>query len=384
MPHELQLTNLPGGIAAEAAKGGETAMIQVAGVATSEDGEVLIRYLGFAGELIDQLRKIGHDHRCSQIDNFLAIIRRDRSATVYVNELHLVSKIRIARACEAGEAIYKDDIIDITETRLGELDVPDDVGVICVLSQGWRKAVLFDFAAFAGDSAGRYFDIWPTLGQLVARLTFQERFSLSEADWKQMFACRWFPFGGLRNSTIESLIGHVRAGWGATELLGEMREQMLGKVDSFLESWRKKQQFSNHIQFFETAVERFKADDYLSCISIVFPRIEGVLRSHHIVVSPASKRSQAALSAEAVASISDNPHSLLLPLKFEQYLREVFFASFDDRDSYIPVNRNSAGHGVANADDYTLETAILGLLILHQLFYCFPPDSPSSDQPPNE
>lgn len=157
MPYEIQLTNLPGGISVEAAKGGERARVQVAGVATSEDGEVLIRYLGFASGLLDQLRGTGHEFRCSQIDNFLAIIRRDRSATVYVNELHLVSTVRIGRACEAGEPIYKDDIIDITETRLGELTIPDDAGVICVLSQGWRKAVLFDFAAFAGDAAASRF-----------------------------------------------------------------------------------------------------------------------------------------------------------------------------------------------------------------------------------
>jgi hypothetical protein len=379
MPYELQLEKLPAGISLEAAKAGEIARIQVAGTATSEDGELLIRYLGFAGAMLDELRKQGNDIPRSKVDNLLAIIRRDRSVTLYVNELKLVSTIRIARVCEAGEPISKDDVIDIDETKLSDLAIPDDAGLIIVISQGWRKATLFDFINIgAEEKTSRHYDIWPTLGQLVAQLIFQERLSITDDDWKQLFAARWFPFAGLRNSTMESVIGHARAGWGVSELLPTLETEMLLKVDGFLDSWKKKEQFKAHIPLLEVAVERFKARDYISCTSIVFPRIEGVLRAHHALSSPTEPRTQATLSEKAVGSISHNPYSLLLPLRFQEYLRQVFFANFDDQDSSIPVSRNSAGHGVADAADFNLETAVLGLLICHQLFYCFRPDPPAS------
>lgn len=95
------------------------------------------------------------------------------------------------------------------------------------------------------------------------------------------------------------------------------------------------------------------------------------------VVAPAEKkRGQAALSFNAVASLSDNSYSLLLPLQFQKYLDQVFFTNFDDGQVNILVSRNSAIHGVAAAADFTLETSMLGSLICAQLFHCFASTEP--------
>jgi len=45
-----------------------------------------------------------------------------------------------------------------------------------------------------------------------------------------------------------------------------------------------------HIPIFEKAVERFRAGDYLSCTGLVFPRIEGVMRSQHLASGANNKR----------------------------------------------------------------------------------------------
>jgi len=377
VPHEIKLDMLPGGIALQAAKKDERALIQCAGIATSEDGELLIRYLEFAGRMLDQLREHGHSFARSQVDNFLAIIRRDQTTTVYVNELQLVSKVRVARDVEAGTSVFKDDIVDIAEARFDGITIPDDAGVIVVISDGWRKAVLFDFAPLGSTPTARHYDIWPMLGQLLARLGYQELFSISDNDWKALFACRWFPFVGLSNSIIGNLLGHVRAGWGASELLSEIKAELLTKLDRFLGAWKSKQEFSSHVQLLERAAERFKAEDYASCTALVFPRIEGLMRAHHAIAAPSEPRTQSSLSSNAVASLADNPYSLLLPIRFQEYLKDVFFAKFDETQQNIPISRNSIGHGVASAADYNLETAMLGLLICHQLFHSFPPNSTS-------
>lgn len=376
MPHDIEVDLLPGGIAVKAAKEGETGLVQYAGIATSEDGELLMRYLGFADQLLGQLRKSGHVYVPSQVDNFLAVIRRDRTATVYVNELKLVSKVRIARSFEKGEVIYKDDVVDIVEAKLGDANIPVDAGVILIVSNGWRKGVLFDFGPLGSDPQSvREYNIWESLGQIVARLMYQERFLISNEDWALLFASRWFPFVGLSNALIEDLLGHVRAGWGAAELLHRIRHHLLDKIDGFVESWAKKSQFANHVPLLERAVERFKSEDYMSCTAITYPTIEGVLRVHHVVRDPNGKRSQSSLSASAVAALMGNPFSLLLPDRFHEYLKQVFFAGFDEGNKLIRPSRNSVGHGVASASEYDLESAIIGLLTCHQMFHCLPTDS---------
>jgi hypothetical protein len=38
----------------------------------------------------------------------------------------------------------------------------------------------------------------------------------------------------------------------------------------------------------------------------------------------------------------------------------------------LPLSRNSVGHGVAYASEFNLESALIAILVCHQLFYCFP------------
>jgi hypothetical protein len=382
MPFEIQLDQLPAGFALSASKAGEEAKVQFAGVATSEDGELLIRYLGTVTDLLSALNAQGQTVRPSQVDNLLAFIRRDKTATVYLNELQLSSKVRMARAIKDGDPVWKDDVIEIAESRLGDVPVPDDAGVVVVVSYGWRKAVLFDYGGL-NDRTVRHYDVWPTLGQLVARLLFQERLSISDNDWKQLLAIRWFPFVGLSNAMIQRVLTHARASWGTSELLPDMKAELLGQVEEFLEAWTKLGQFKPHAPLLERAVERFKAEDYVSCTAIIFPRIEGILRAHRTLTAPANGAGQKELAEQAVASVADNPFSLLLPHRFQDYLREVFFANFDEQNATIPVGRNSVGHGVADPADFNLETAMLGILICHQLFYCFPPNEDASGSPGN-
>lgn len=380
MPHEISLEMLPAGISLHAARGGETIAVQFKGVATSEDGELMIRYLSFADDLLSKVAASGVKIRQSQIDTLAAILRADRTATVWINELELITTCRPARSIRKGEPLFKDDIIDISDARFKGIEVPNDAGVLLICSSGWRKGVFFDFGPLnQSEQVVRDYELWRVLGQIVARLFFQERFAISNQDWAALLAARWFPFAGLSNKSIEDLLTHVRAGWGVTELLPAFRDELMEKVDRFIESWKSNAAFQNHMQLLSQSVERFKAADYLSCASIVYPRIEGLLRSHHISAAIPGGRGQMALTESAVSSLVENPYSLLLPQRFQEYLQTCIFASFDEDAGAIPFSRNSVSHGIAAESEFNLESAVIALLVCHQLFYCFPAARDAAD-----
>jgi hypothetical protein len=74
------------GVAAKARRKGETASVRVTGFLSSEDGQELITHLEqFPSTLL--LKAVGTKVPPSHVDNLLAIVRRDKTATVYVNEL---------------------------------------------------------------------------------------------------------------------------------------------------------------------------------------------------------------------------------------------------------------------------------------------------------
>lgn len=207
------------------------------------------------------------------------------------------------------------------------------------------------------------------MAQAYCHVLFQERFSISDSEWDSLFAARWFPFVGLRNETINALLNHVRSGWDPDEKLDDIISEIKERIPQMLDSWRNHSSFFPHIEILERAVERFQNDDFVSCTGLLFPRIEGLLRTHHNSLGIQRRPSPENLTESAVAAKIEKEKSLLLPHRFAKYLREIYFADFNPDDQTIDISRHSVGHGVAAASKFNKKSAAIGILTAHQLFY---------------
>lgn len=280
MPHEIHFDRPPAGYAITSARSGEHVSVQYIEFTSTEDGQHFIQRLeGFPTQIINKLA--GRlDITPSQVDHFLAIIRRDGMATIYINELPQTARIRVGRAIKKGEKVFKNDIVDIDRLQLGEIDIPDDCGVAFLLSAGWRKGLFYDFGPLQPTPVPRAFDCEEVFGQLYSHVLFQERFSISEEEWDALFLSKWFPFSGLTNETNDALINHIRANWNPDELIDKIVEEVKGRTQSFIENWANHKVFQPHQNILRRAVEHFEDDDYLSCTGLLYPRIEGILRTN--------------------------------------------------------------------------------------------------------
>lgn len=373
MPHEVTFDQLPLGHAAEACKGGDKVKICPSAFLSTEDGQTFIQRLeDFPSEL---LGKLPHNARVapSQVDHLLAVIRRDRTATVYVNELGIVIGTMVGRSVKKGEHIFKNDIVDIATMEFEGVTIPNDAGVVLVFSVGWRKGLFYDFSPLhPKEDLRRTASLTSLFGQCYAHVLFQERFSILESEWEALFRAKWFPFAALRNETLDELLAHARAGWDLDGLTPKIAQEVKDKLPQFIEGWRAHPAFADHVRILEKAAEHFEKADYLSASGLLFPRIEGLMRSNHTLAQvETTPNKQKNLSASAVRARSGRPACLLLPHKFEQYLSEVYFASFQPGEKRIGISRNSVGHGVASADQFDEKAAVLGLLVTQQLLYCF-------------
>lgn len=86
----------------------------------------------------------------SHVRSLVVLLRRDLSATAYVNELTFKVQMKLNRAVGKGEPVYTKDISNVQEVLLG-IDVPDDAAIIVVTSIGWRRSVYFDFGPLSED-----------------------------------------------------------------------------------------------------------------------------------------------------------------------------------------------------------------------------------------
>ncbi len=240
MPYTIRFALLPMGHAAGAAKDGESVSVQPTDFTSTEDGQRFIKSLeAFPNDVLQLLsQQCGVAVSPSQVDNLLVIVNKDLTATVYLNEVRQVLRVRASRTINAGEPVAKNDIVaDIDRMELGDISIAPEAGVLFLFSVGWRKGLFYDFAPLNPITVvRRTFDCAKVFAQLYAHVLFQERFSILESEWDLLFRAKLFPFAGFKNETIESILSYLRAGWDLCELsdtiVNEVKEKLCGFLDS--------------------------------------------------------------------------------------------------------------------------------------------------------
>ena len=381
MPVEIDLGMAPAGYAVTSARASETGSVQFREFTSTEDGQHFIQRL--EGLPNDILQKLPAPIPASRVDHMLALCRRDGTATVYLNELEFRASVRYSRPIEAGEAITKDDFVDVERLELG-VQVPRDAGALLVFSVGWRKGLFYDFGPIGVPSPRpREDDISVVLGRCFCHVLFQERFGISDSEWNKLLKAQWFPFAGLRAATIDKLLNYVRSGWEIDELLDDIVSEIRETIPGMLRGWRNHSSFKPHLDILERAVEGFKDDkDFIGCTGLLYPRIEGILRTD-LDAETRSQATQKHLVQAAVGSKLGNEQSALLPHRFRDYLRDVYFADFSPASKdEAEVSRNTVAHGTASATKFNRKSAVIGILIAHQLFYFL--ENRTNSASPNE
>ena len=374
MPITITLEHRPVGIFTWVARDGKSAQVRSREFLSSEDGDQLIERLEKMSR--DILNKIPADRRPkpSQIDHLLAIIHKDKTATLYINELEFKLGISTKRKGEVGQSVYDDDIADIPTLEFLDVEIPNDAGIVFIFSFEWRKGLFYDLMPLHPNSDGlRDYNINHLLGQLYVSLMLQDRIKIPEDVWEKMFAQGWFPFISLSSSLIDGMKKYAEAGGKIDDLLPKITEEVKQSLNDWLEKWAEKSLYKEHIGLLRTAAERFLASDHHSTISILYPRIEGLLRDYHRRSHGSGERqSQDKLVETAVqADLSeDKPKLPLLPEKFQRYLSEVYFQNFDPNQPE-GVSRNTVSHGVAPVEAFSEKGSVIGFLILDQLLYFF-------------
>lgn len=374
MPFEIQLDkDLPIGYTAYAVKEGEEAAIVVREFLSSEDGNFFIgRLEGFVSPILSKLPR-GSQAYASVVDHFLAIIKPDNTATVYVNELNIGIQVRLKRSISKGETVYEKDIADVLKVELGGITIPDDAGVIFLFSRHWRKGFFFDLRPLAEEGSIRNYDIETLLGSYHSYLSNQHLFNARQSEWETILSQGWFPFIRLQRETVSEMLEMSKTGEFTEAFLDQVVAETKASLEIMLNNWREHAVFMEHLPLIERACERYLDDDFISATSILYPRIEGVMRT--LVPSLNSKgRMRSSTLVDSVMNARGEkyqPHSLLLPLRFHQFLNDVFFGNFTPGEK-PDMSRNSVAHGVAHARDFSAKSATLGLLILDQIHYFLP------------
>lgn len=370
MQYEIKLQRLFAGHAATTGRPGEKLRVITREFVSSEDGDLLISRLeGFPTQLLSHVP--GDTILLpSAISRMLAIIRRDRTATLYINEPKVYADIQAKEHLPAHSLVSKDQIADVRALQFADIDVPPDVGLMFFFTVNWRRGLFYDFWPLQPEPKERDYDLSAVLGQCYAYLLFQDRFRITDSEWQSFIQEGWFPFVSLPSGITEKMLAHVRSGWKIDEVLSEISSFVRESLDTWCGHWAAHRYMQEHLELIERAKERFLDGDFASAVSILYPRIEGAMRSFHEAVTPEIRANQHTLLESAVPkdAAEKRPYSVLLPARFRQYLGEVYFRDFEP-GKRADLSRHSVAHGVADPAEFTEKAATLAFLILAQLAY---------------
>ena len=367
----------------EEIEAGSVGLGSLTGFVTSEDGEKLVKFLEGMERLVLAPAFVPGRLIVASIPHVLAIFHRNATATVYVNELTFLSKIQVKRDVEAGGTVSFDDIADIQQLQFmcrdQGVDVPRECGVMFYFTHGWRRGFFYDSSPLVHPHLPREYDIGDAFARCLVHLAFRERIGVLPTDMKALREQGWFPFISLKSKTVQAMIAKARKGRPIEDLLGQITSETQERIRLRCGRFDGNPLLADHAQVLDKAAEHYLGGDWMSAALILYPRIEGVLRSHY----QADDRQGKVKTRKLIkAATTGNPklshgHSLLLPESFETYLSDVPFEDFDET-SPEGSTRHTIAHGVAPPEALDERAATIGFLILEQLSYCIAP----SETPP--
>jgi hypothetical protein len=379
MPQQVVLDDLPLGFCVVAARESETVSVQVRGSAFSEDGTKLNKWLeSMVSPILAKLSPRVWPH---QVHHLVALIQKDKTATVFINEVKFLGQVRTKGAVKAGEPVFIDHVADFGRLRMESIEVPPDVGVVVVMSSGWRRAVFYDLGPVGGQP--RETDLEATLGAFWGYLAFEDRAHMDDEQWAALVAQGWFPFVGLKFAHLERLLGHVSSGWSADEIVPDIAKDLLERSDQLVAHAKRVPAAQGHLATLQATLRHYTAGDYLSAAGLLYPRIEGLLRDNAKLGPGTPKFSQKGLAEAATTDLRDIrlPGSLLLPDRFREYLESVFFKPFDP-NKVADTSRNSVSHGVVPETLLNQRAATIALLVFEQLLFLFGTDDKAVELDP--
>jgi hypothetical protein len=176
------------------------------------------------------------------------------------------------------------------------------------------------------------------------------------------------------------MANHAREGWPIDDLLPKVVAAVKGDLPKTRALVASGPLFGRHRKVLLEALRAFEQGEYALAAAACYPRIEGILREHH-AIRGTGKPKPAALAATATQKAGDPTLNLLLPLRFEQYLTDVFFGfeDFSDPTQVTRVTRHAVAHGVASDELLDEKAAVIGVLLVQQLAYLLPDEQESRD-----
>ncbi len=307
---------------------------------------------------------------------FLILIHKNLSADLYINNFPIAIEILAKRDLQKLDPVTDRDIADVRRLKFPDIEIVDTDKVIYCFKVGWKFGLFFNL-----DRPEKLdVDVMSiALGKLYRELSFQYVYKVLEtgAQFGEMTKGGWFPFVELLGSEYKALIETYQDRFDfdnrIEKLVDSFDKIRIGKI---VNKWWRKPIFHDKQEILQAGTNAFlrgDSENYINCIKTLLSETEGIIRFQYFADTGKGRKVKV---TELLTHLSEkgktktgSAHSLLLPLPFFDYLKNVVFADFDLETGKVDLSRHSSSHGVAKAEAYTKIKALQAILVLDQVYF---------------
>jgi len=362
------------GISTEAAKAGDKGSVIVRGFIYDSKGYLFFNSLEHIAQLYLNKWLIQQQLKASAIDNCLIQISPDNDIWVNVNcptIMEMVYKQIPKTGINKGDPITRENIADIRKINLPNIEFIPNYAKIYFFSIGWRRGIFVDFSPLHENFEPSDEQIETSLATCYAFLMFPEIVDIYPRIKDKLFEKGWFPFVRILGENFKHLANMLDNNLDIVEAEKKIvdsfdQEQLL----SILDKWMLNPVFKEHDTFLIHGINEYLEGDLISSAHILYPRIEGLLRYIYAKNSgkdPKTPDLRANLKSELINKTGTT--TLLLPLDFDDYLKDFYFRNFSVPNQQIEISRHSIAHGVIQTEKITKTSIFQAIMILDQINY---------------
>lgn len=311
----------------------------------------------------------------------------DEMIVVPAQSLEVRMQVLALGNIQKGTALQEADIGRIVSLEFPGFEIPKTGTFAFLTSFGSRKALAFDFRAAPMHLDKRA----PAFRQLACRamngLRFRHQMQTSAEVWDKMVAKGWYFFMRLGPRHVANLTSCFSTGKNIAGIEASIVKAFsVEHVQKMMADWWDTPYMAEHRRWIEHGVHEYCQGDLISAVSVLVPRVEGVLRSILKARGVSAPGSHLALLKKVRQYLLDKdiPIGGFFAERFVDYLDRYTLGKLDFTQAQIPFSRHSLSHGVADADLVSAVRALQVILTLDEIRLSFseynsPAESKESD-----
>lgn len=362
------------GVSAEAAQGGQTIQIWTR-MALTSDQDLFQKIIGNIASCIEQgANAVGEYPSLSRAQTVLLVLHPDNTGELWVDKAAMCTYHALKRPgpLAAGTVLFENDIADVTGLWFPRVDVGPKDRILCIIREGWRFALYFDFNPdedLAIEEAKR------ALGTLFRRMRYADLYAslAHEPTLKGMVAAGWFPFLELGSADIRTLLSTIEADFPLDEaeqaLIAAFDE---ARIERMFARWLERTHLNAREVILRPAINAFMNSEPVTVIKIILSEIEGVMSDAYFQVHgerPYRSKKLPDFMIEQAEKRAGGKDTLFFPVEFGKYLKDYTFADFKAGDIGTAGSRHAVSHGAVASSQYTMTRALQALLTLDQMAF---------------